>query len=352
MSTMDPANVPLPDTLRADDVITPDAVESPSATESLLAASSTLPALNLNNSFLAPIYRCVNATAEAIVPGPVRQGWHILFTTARDKYIASPASYRYGGPICAFLAALAEYQQPGFLPRPDTTSNAIIGLLCAIALVLGILALQEYVETKKWPWQDEGWVWPWEAWLWGETVYDLGASTTTDVNGVVSPARRAETFSLGTPLREPSSYTPEGSPNYSSLFTAVRHNTTPWSRTNDNISMPPPNASKQPIIIPPTPQLPLGMRPIYISPPTPAQIHHSGLLGESPGPRALKNFNGSGNAFFERAKRLREVDEWSKPGPPTSNLRTGLAQRMLEKQVLVERSMEGGSDARNEVHEA
>tara|TARA_R110002003_G_scaffold2853_5_gene24664 strand:+ start:5641 stop:6705 length:1065 start_codon:yes stop_codon:yes gene_type:complete len=331
---MDPANVPLPDTPKANETADSNAIKSPSATVSVLAASSAVPALEHHSSLLAPLYGLTNTAVNTVAPGSVRQGWHALFTAARERYITYPASYRYGCPALAFLIALAEYEQPGFFPRPEILSNAIVGLFCAMALVAGIITLQEYVETSKWPWQEEGWVWPWEAWLWGETVYDLGASMTTDVSGVTSPAGQAAT---GTPNYEPDLYWPA---------TVIHHQTPPISIGNDNISMPSPAAFKQPIIIPPIPQLPPGMRTTYLPPPTPAQIHKSGLMGESPRPPTFKIFGGSGNAFYDRAQKLREVAEWSKPGPPLANLRTGLAQKLIEKKVVV-----GAGDGGNKVHE-
>lgn len=44
------------------------------------------------------------------------------------------------------------------------------------------------------------------------------------------------------------------------------------------------------LIIPPTPFLPRGLRPVHLPPPV---IHHSGLLGESPMLNRFKQFSGN-----------------------------------------------------------
>jgi hypothetical protein len=218
---------------------------------------------------------------------PVRQGWLYLYTNLLNKFAACPPIYRYGSFALGISIGLAEWQQPGSIPRPQQLTNAVIGFLCATILVLGVLALNEYGETNKWPWKNEGWIWPWEKWLWQDTVYDLGASTRTTADGLVSP---------------PSARTPHMVKN-SPTIVVPPDTTTPIVETN---SMPPPAAFKRPIIIPPTPQLPVGMRPY----PTPAaaQIHRSGIIGESPAPAKMRH--STGNAFAERYARLQAVSDW------------------------------------------
>ncbi|KAF2032068.1 hypothetical protein EK21DRAFT_110281 [Setomelanomma holmii] len=343
---MDPASVPLPETPNPPEEPTLAAIESPSVTATVLAASSTVPSSEDSNNLRAPLHRFIGNTANIVAPEPVRQGWRILFNTARDKHNTYPAIHRYGCLTLVVSIALAEYQQPGFVPRPETLTKAIIGLLCATTLVFGIIALQEYMETSKWPWQEEGWVWPWEAWLWAETVYDLSASTMSDAMGAATPAGQVLPTAANTP--------PSGMAFTSPALT-VRDRTPISKASSDRAAIPPLTAFKQPFVIPPTPQLPPGMRPTYRPPPTPAQIHKSGLMGESPGPALFKNFGGSGNPFFDRAEKLRQVAQWSRPGPPSVNLRTGLEEKIVEKKI-VEGTVGGADsggivDGRSEVHE-
>lgn len=65
--------------------------------------------------------------------------------------------------------------------------------------------------------------------------------------------------------------------------------------------------AEQDVVIPPTPLLPGGLRPaVDLQPPinaSPAQIHRSGLLGESPMPtNKFKHFSGNG---FHKRERMR-----------------------------------------------
>ncbi|KAH4053198.1 hypothetical protein HBH49_096510 [Parastagonospora nodorum] len=274
----EPDDVPLPGT--------PATGNAPSATTAALASSSTVAATE-PNIILTHVRHFVSTLIEIVSPVPVRQGWMYLYNTLHNKIATCPAIYRYGPLALIISIGVAEWQQPGFIPGPQQLTNAIIGFLCATILVLGVRAVNEYIETNKWPWQDEEWIWPWEKWLWQDTVYDLGASTRTIADGLVSP---------------PSARTPhmvEASP----MKPISPRTKTPVIETN---SMLPPTASKRPIIIPPTPQLPVGMRPPPM--PAPAQIHRSGIIGESPAPS--KPSYSTGNAFAEKYGRLQAVSDW------------------------------------------
>jgi hypothetical protein len=210
-----------------------------------------------------------------------------------NRVVACPAKYHYGFLVFIIFTGLSEWQQPGSTLCPENLSNAIIGFLCATSLVLGVLALLDFIETDRWPWEEDGWVWPWQAWLWKETVFDLGASTSTYVAGndsllsYTSPSV-AETLRFDSP---------------------VQNNTL----TNDSGTMmpPPPTISRQSIIFPPTPQLSIGLRSSFLLPPTPAEIHKSGILGESPMPSKFKHFSGHG--FATNNKKLKAAAEWSGP---------------------------------------
>jgi len=151
--------------------------------------------------------------------------------------------------------------------------------VCASALIFPALVLIEYEETHTWPWDDEGFVWPWQKWLWSGTVYNdetinesLASYRVDHFKSVASLFEEEEGeegivdfgrsgFEGKDAVEEPvQSTTPEGSP------------------------------ARPEVIIPPTPCLPGGLRPISLPPPPPT--HSSGLLGESPAPIRFKHFSG------------------------------------------------------------
>jgi hypothetical protein len=268
---VDPANIPLPEI--------PDASHAPSAAVAVLAASSIVPTAE-PSTFLVHLRHFATTITNTFFPAPVRQCWIFIYTFLRTKITVYPALYRYGALALTLSVALAEHQQPGFIPRPSQLTNAIIGFLCAIVSVLSKFVLNEYVETSRWPWEDEGWVCVWEKWLLGGTVYDFGAS----MNGASSPLTTSST-----PVQMLSTPT----------------SATPILGQSQN-GMPPPTSFKQTIIIPPTLMLSRGTRP----PPTPApvQINKSGIIGESPRPPSFEHFDE--NAFADRYARLQEVADW------------------------------------------
>jgi hypothetical protein len=154
--------------------------------------------------------------------------------------------------------------------------------LCAGSLIFPVFALLEYLETHTWPWQDEGFVWPWEALLWSGTVYiddTFGDSVAAYRNSYIesSPTVRGSEKEVVGVANEGDSTT-----------MAVEDAST---TTKDS--------SKRPeMIIPPTPFLPRGLRPVHLPPPV---IHHSGLLGESPMLNRFKQF--SGNSKMQNNKK-------------------------------------------------
>ncbi|KAG9193514.1 hypothetical protein G6011_03549 [Alternaria panax] len=147
----------------------------------------------------------------------------------------------------------AEYEQPGYFPRPPEWTVGIIGGLCAFTLLFSTFALMEYADGHTWFWNEEGFVWPWVGILWSLTVYN--DETLND-----SEAAYDGTSITACPM--PGSTTPAGPPT-------------------------PPK-----IIIPPTPLLPRGLRPVHLPPPL---THHSGILGESPMPTKFKHFSRHSN---------------------------------------------------------
>lgn len=150
------------------------------------------------------------------------------------------------------------------LPRPRhmwlmRANSYKVGGLCASALLFSTYALMEYANDHTWFWNEEGFVWLWVGMLWSFTVYD--DETLDDIVAVHNGTSITASPTVV-------STTPVGSP--------ARHD----------------------IIIPPTPLLPRGLRPVHLPPPP---THHSGILGESPMPIKFKHFSGHSD--------LEDVDE-------------------------------------------
>ncbi|ENI04684.1 hypothetical protein COCC4DRAFT_121584, partial [Bipolaris maydis ATCC 48331] len=174
---------------------------------------------------------------DFFLPDPLQSEYRVISTTLANNYSSC---------LCLFVVlvfAIAEFEQPGWFPRPEELSSAVIGFLGVGTIIFLVVALLEYVETHTWPWEDEGFVWPWEALLWGGTVYNDEAleETVAEHSGscVTQVSPQAGTKKVG----------------------CSEHG--------------------QDIIIPPTPFLPGELRPTSLSPPI---RHCSGLLGESPTP--------------------------------------------------------------------
>jgi hypothetical protein len=311
---MDPADIPLPKS--------PEEPE-PSAPAAGLAASPTdsVGAQEPPSAFLVQLCRFVTAVFNLFAPALM-----FLFAAAYNKITTYPVEYRYSFLAISILVALTEWQQPGSISRPQYLSNAAVGFVCALSLAFGVVVMLDYIETARWPWEEDGWVWPWQTWLWRQTAYDLGASTNTQVDGFASPLPPA------TPATKPSPPTPTfGSPTAQTMSNTPANNSTAF-----NFSMPPPAIIKQTMIIPPIPQLPGGLRPVHLPPPTPAQVHRSGVLGESPMPPKFKHFSGDG--FNKRQEKLKAVAEWASAGTSISlqGVRKNVPSILSEKRAAEE----------------
>jgi hypothetical protein len=257
---MHPVSIPRPET--------PNMSDAPLATAAVPPPSSVIPAPTQKypNVILIYLRRLTTTVADVFIPEPVRQGWVFLFYIICNKIATYPATHRYGSILLILLAALAEYEQPGFIPPPRHIFNALISFTCVSAVIVAALAVLDLFETNEWPWEQEGWVWPWQVWLWNNTIYEFSTSTSTCAD--------------------------ESSFYISSCAAENRTN------GNDYATMTPPSQAtfKQPFIIPPTPQLPGGLRPASLPSPTPEQVHKSGIIGESPMPDKFRHFPSYGSA--------------------------------------------------------
>ncbi|EUC36399.1 hypothetical protein COCCADRAFT_55778, partial [Bipolaris zeicola 26-R-13] len=178
---------------------------------------------------------------DFFLPAPLRSEYCVISTTLTNNYYSC---------LCLFLVlvfAIAEFEQPGWFPRPEELSSAVVGFLGVGAIIFIVVALLEYVETHTWPWEDDGFVWPWEALLWGGTVYndeEIDQSVMEHLGSFVAQV-------------------------------------SPQVGTKKASSSEHEQANNSHMIIPPTPFLSSGLRPTNLSPPI---RHSSGLLGESPTP--------------------------------------------------------------------
>jgi hypothetical protein len=298
---MDPADIPPPDSPEL--LQSPDAAAVPSAAAAGPSASPiiSIVAQDPPDAFLAQVRRFATAVISFIIncfaPEPVRQGWVFLFSTAYNKITTSTAEHRYGFLAIVVLVALAEWQQPGFMWRPQYILNAVTGFMCALFLAFGVVVMLDCIEMARWPWEQDGWVWPWQAWLWQRTAYDFGASTSTQTDSFMSPLPPATSATKASPP----------APTFGSPTAQTTSSTPAKNATTFDFSMPPPASVKQTMVIPPTPQLPGGLCPVHLPPATPAQIHRSGILGESPMPPKFDHF--SGNGFSKHNEKLKAVAE-------------------------------------------
>ncbi|KAA8624530.1 hypothetical protein PtrSN002B_005757 [Pyrenophora tritici-repentis] len=252
---------------------------SSSNTALVLAPAPAKPSKNHKNdatyagALLRPVQCIITPVMDCFIPAPGRQDYEKIFHSIKASI------YIYIVPFVVGLLLIAEYEQPGFLPRPDEISVAITGFLCICAIVFAAFALIEYDETHTWPWDDEGFVWPWQRWLWSCTVYDesIGdsvASYKDDYLDSVTSLFEEE----GEDKEISVDFGKSGFEGRSDVQEPAQSTTTPdGSPARPDID----------IIIPPTPCLPGGLRPNNLAPPP---THSSGLLGESPAPMRFKHF--------------------------------------------------------------
>lgn len=223
------------------------------------------------------VRRLMRTVAHLFVPAPLRQNPRSVCTTIGNEIGQYPEMYRYVVLAIAVTLGLAEWQQPGFLPNADEFTAALVGFLCAGFLIFSAVVLQDFTETHRWPWHEDGGVWPWEALLWEGTVYgdDFRDSTASFKDTTMSPPAQTHTSNEDDSTRKI---------RFSSPKTGKLNSTEVRKIGGDSKSSPqaPALAYQTPFVIPPTPQLPLGLRPVHLPPPKHAQVHKSGLLGESP----------------------------------------------------------------------
>lgn len=133
------------------------------------------------------------------------------------------------------------------------------------------------METDTWPWDDDGFVWPWERWLWSRTVYNDEAVGESIASYTVD---HLQSVAL---LFDEAGHEREGSVDFGRSGFEGRGDVGGLVPSTTPEGSP----ARFDIIIPPTPCLPGGLRPIdLLVQPT----HPSGLLGASPAPIRFKHF--------------------------------------------------------------
>jgi hypothetical protein len=198
--------------------------------------------------------------------------------------------------ILLVLGLAAEYQQPGFIPRPAELSTLLASVPCAALLVCLGAALEEWTgkETRESVWERSvGWYWGDE----DEGDYRAGADGERQERPVVL-GRRDD---VSTPV----------------LDDGAVHSTTPTDPVSQEEGDAYGVASADSLSSSVSARRPqsasLLPRGLVLSPLTPSQIHRSGLLGESPMPGTAvfssKHFNGKG--FAKRNRVLGKMGVWS-----------------------------------------
>jgi hypothetical protein len=208
--------------------------------------------------------------------------------------------------ILLVLGLAAEYQQPGFIPRPAELSTLLASVPCVMMLVCLGSALEEWTGKETWEsvWERSvGWYWGDEDEAecrveGGTVVVSAGADGERQERPVVL-GQRGE---VSTPVLNDAtvqSTTPTGS--------------TPQEEGKAHGLLASPDSLSSPVSAS-SPQSTSLLRPdLVLSPLTPSQIHRSGLLGESPMPGAAmfssKHFSGKG--FAKRNRVLGKMGVWS-----------------------------------------
>ncbi|KAI8938652.1 hypothetical protein NX059_004522 [Plenodomus lindquistii] len=224
------------------------------------------------------------------------------------------------------LFAIAEYELPGFLPTIYELPICMTAYTIAGLLVFAGITVLNWLETAVWPWQESGWVWPWERWFWGANLTDSEFSMSTvslpEMEGLgslhaagekeatvqeVVNAQRDTTVEFQGSTRASNQ---DEAPTVAFRPAGVRSTLSPPATPTSTART---SWVEGDILIPPTPQLPHSMRSgSMLPPPTPADIHRSGLLGESPMPPRFSDFGGV--PFARRADAKAATNEWMRSG--------------------------------------
>ncbi|KAF2134868.1 hypothetical protein P153DRAFT_427484 [Dothidotthia symphoricarpi CBS 119687] len=77
------------------------------------------------------------------------------------------------------LLALAEWEQPGYLPTVKRLPTILVTLFGAGCMILGALALEHRYEMRTWPWNAVN---CWDAWIWDE-----GEAAGSEDSGPLQP---------------------------------------------------------------------------------------------------------------------------------------------------------------------
>jgi hypothetical protein len=207
--------------------------------------------------------------------------------------------------ILLVLGLVAEYQQPGFIPRPAELSTLLASVPCAAFLVCLGSALEAWTGQETWEsvWERSvGWYWGDE----DEAEYRAEKGTVVVAAGADGERRERPVVlqrrdDMSTPVlhhRVVQSTTPTGSARQEE---GEAHGFTAPDSPTPPVSVPSPQS---------TPLLPPDL---VLSPLTPSQIHRSGLLGESPMPGAamFSSEHFSGKGFARRNRVLGKMGVWS-----------------------------------------
>jgi hypothetical protein len=239
---------------------------------------------------------------------------HTIRTTLLTTLRAHPRR-----TIFLLLGLVAEYQQPGFIPRPTELSTLLASAPCATLLICLGVALEEWTGKETW----EG---VWENAVgryWGDEREGGGEESTMAIEADVNGQKTESSVVLERQKQMPTSASDEGTAQSTTpthpppqAEGEVQALTSPDSLSSSPPSFQPAHATAA---YPPpaigSSSLPRTLLPpdLVLSPLTPSKIHTSGLLGESPMPVAAKfsSKHFSGTSFARRNRVLGKMGVWS-----------------------------------------
>ncbi|KAH9874116.1 hypothetical protein IAQ61_004744 [Plenodomus lingam] len=278
-----------------------------------------------------------------------------IFQKCKALFVLMSTTQRMLAITIPILFVIAEYEQPGFLPNFYGLINSIIICSLAVLFVFAIIALTDWYENAVWPWDEPGWVWPWERWFWASNLTDsefsMSTSSMQDTEfGVLCEAPREEDVVESVEaeevqesekgvqdLEEEVQESEEELDELSKEPVAAFQPASPQGSMYSPSPSPSESQDEEEMAIPPTPLLPRGMRSeSMLPPPTPADIHRSGLLGESPMPPRFQDFDG--NPYAMRTDARSTMKEWGRPAATSADKAKAL--KIMNDSLAIDREEE------------
>ncbi|KAH9875526.1 hypothetical protein J1614_004262 [Plenodomus biglobosus] len=221
-----------------------------------------------------------HAILDALVRPVLHTSPRQIFQNGVRLFASLSLSHRIIVITLAILFAVAEYEEPGFLPFRGLVVF-ITTYSLAVLLVFALVALKDWLETAVWPWDDPGWVWPWERWFWASNLTDSEASMSTVQEWNQAPGDQCadklmEDLSELVPTEAEAGLRRRVHSQDEEPFAAL-----PCVGTREGVSSPaiaPLDGNEEEMAISSASMLSQGMRSESMPPPTPVEGYHSASL--------------------------------------------------------------------------